>query len=459
MTCGITWNFFHRKEHTNDFRSDDMIIESIVFRRSAPVLDNFTLSLGKSIRFIERTLFCGSKNAQKKSSEKKKEGKFFRHTKGKENFYPYPEPQNWCYERLDKNIPGNEPDGFFIHIGPGDEAQLCRENENQPRHKSDHTIITKTIVSAWKHKYLTQTKEIEKTTQGLVHNTFFHIFWHITFWLWELHPFGVLLPKDSWIKPDSTDHERYNRSNDHKQPTRGPKKFKKRVHRKRLKIDVFIILRFPKKQSQRVKKCNKKSKVYYTLVMRKNILRHIPNALTCLRIIGSILVFTWMIRQNFWIGYSKIIFLVCLVSTDWLDGFLARRYHWISKFGKIMDPIADKILLNGIMIAMIVLPELHLSWIGVTLILVREIGITIWRLVMARRDIIVPADSSGKIKTILQMLLCIFGCGWIFGIRHHFWWMDHLYQNGLIGLFWIIVLITVGSWISILVKFYTTKRS
>jgi CDP-diacylglycerol---glycerol-3-phosphate 3-phosphatidyltransferase len=193
--------------------------------------------------------------------------------------------------------------------------------------------------------------------------------------------------------------------------------------------------------------------------MKKSIYRHIPNILTFIRIFGSCFIFFWMIQQSFWLGYGKMLFLIGLLWTDWLDGFLARRYQWISPLWKILDPIADKILLNGIMIAMIVLPELRLPWFLVGLILFREIGITLWRIMLANRGAIIPADTSWKIKTILQSILCILGCVWIFGIRHHYWPMNRFIWMGLMGLFYTIVLITLVSGIIILWKFYFQKKT
>lgn len=190
----------------------------------------------------------------------------------------------------------------------------------------------------------------------------------------------------------------------------------------------------------------------------KNSLRHIPNMLTFARIAGSILIFIWFINQHFWSGYEKIIFLILLLSTDWLDGFLARRYQWISKLGKILDPIADKILLNGVMIVMIVLPELRLPWILVTLVVIREIGITVWRMVLASRDVIIPADTSWKIKTMLQSILSILGCIWVFGIRHGYWKYQISVAWAFLWLFYIIVIITLFSGGMILWKFYFSKH-
>ncbi|MES2169583.1 MAG: CDP-diacylglycerol--glycerol-3-phosphate 3-phosphatidyltransferase [Actinomycetota bacterium] len=95
---------------------------------------------------------------------------------------------------------------------------------------------------------------------------------------------------------------------------------------------------------------------------------------------------------------AAVLFVVAIV-TDSLDGFLARRLNLVTDFGKIVDPIADKVLTGGALVALSILGEL---WWWVTIvILVREFGITIFRLIVIRRRVI-PAAASGKLKTVFQ---------------------------------------------------------
>ncbi|MEU6999181.1 CDP-diacylglycerol--glycerol-3-phosphate 3-phosphatidyltransferase [Nonomuraea sp. NPDC046570] len=86
--------------------------------------------------------------------------------------------------------------------------------------------------------------------------------------------------------------------------------------------------------------------------------------------------------------------------TDHLDGELARRYHLVTDFGKIADPIADKALTGAALVSLSVLGELH--WWVTIMILGREIGITLLRLVLIRHAVI-PASYGGKVKTVLQI--------------------------------------------------------
>jgi len=196
----------------------------------------------------------------------------------------------------------------------------------------------------------------------------------------------------------------------------------------------------------------------YTLSVNKSIYKHIPNFLTYLRIFGSIIVFYWMIDESFWIGYWKFICLIVLLSTDWLDGFLARKYHWINSLWKILDPIADKILLNGLLVMNIFLPEMSLSPLFVGLIIMRETSITLWRIVLAHKHIIVPADTSWKVKTLLQTFYCVIACLWVFGIRNTYWNFSVWIQGLFHGWLFLICAITLYSGCIMIWRFYVVKK-
>ncbi|HYZ53544.1 MAG TPA: CDP-diacylglycerol--glycerol-3-phosphate 3-phosphatidyltransferase [Streptosporangiaceae bacterium] len=86
--------------------------------------------------------------------------------------------------------------------------------------------------------------------------------------------------------------------------------------------------------------------------------------------------------------------------TDLLDGRLARRRGLVTDFGKVADPIADKVLTGAAFISLSILHEL--PWWVTALILVREVGVTALRLAVIRRGVI-AASRGGKLKTLLQM--------------------------------------------------------
>ncbi len=134
--------------------------------------------------------------------------------------------------------------------------------------------------------------------------------------------------------------------------------------------------------------------------MRKKI----PNSLTIIRII-LVPIFIWIIFSNkiphntFW---ATIVFIIASI-TDYLDGMLARRLKVISNFGKIMDPLADKILVVSALIAISVKMN-YISIIVVIIIIIREIAVSLLRNYYIKKNIYIAANIWGKLKTILQMV-------------------------------------------------------
>ena len=92
---------------------------------------------------------------------------------------------------------------------------------------------------------------------------------------------------------------------------------------------------------------------------------------------------------------------IAAIATDGLDGALARKRNLVTTSGILLDPIADKVLIGGALVALALVHDL--PWWVVVVILVREIGITLLRfLVLANR--VIPASRGGKLKTIIQAI-------------------------------------------------------
>ncbi len=104
-------------------------------------------------------------------------------------------------------------------------------------------------------------------------------------------------------------------------------------------------------------------------------------------------------RSVSWRLVATGIFLLAAV-TDRLDGYLARRDNLVTDLGKLLDPIADKLLIGAGLIGLSMLGEL--SWWVTVAILVRELGITAMRF-MVLRYAVMPASRGGKLKTVLQV--------------------------------------------------------
>ena len=133
---------------------------------------------------------------------------------------------------------------------------------------------------------------------------------------------------------------------------------------------------------------------------------NLPNILTSLRIL-FIPVFAWLVlTERWWWAFGVF---VALMITDKLDGDIARSRGLVTDFGKIADPIADKALMITALVMLNIAGPLPI-WITVVII-VRELGITFWRMGMLRNGKVVPASRGGKLKTVLQtvgvaMYLC-----------------------------------------------------
>lgn len=130
----------------------------------------------------------------------------------------------------------------------------------------------------------------------------------------------------------------------------------------------------------------------------------LANRLTMLRVVLAAGVFgALMADGSNWHAAAFAMFLAAIV-TDWLDGWLARRMGTVSPFGKVADPIADKILVIGTLIALIRTKELEIPLWAVFLIVIRELLIGGVRVIAGAQGKVLAADQWGKIKTAIQLV-------------------------------------------------------
>ncbi|MEV8359269.1 MULTISPECIES: CDP-diacylglycerol--glycerol-3-phosphate 3-phosphatidyltransferase [unclassified Microbacterium] len=130
--------------------------------------------------------------------------------------------------------------------------------------------------------------------------------------------------------------------------------------------------------------------------------RQLPNAITIVRILMAP-VFLWMLLADggsdgalrWW---AAVIFIVA-IATDGIDGYLARKYEIVTDLGKLLDPIADKVLTGFAFIGLSILGEL--PWWITIVVLIREVGITIYRFIVVS-DHVLAAAWMGKLKTVAQ---------------------------------------------------------
>ncbi|MBQ3611179.1 MAG: CDP-diacylglycerol--glycerol-3-phosphate 3-phosphatidyltransferase [Firmicutes bacterium] len=126
---------------------------------------------------------------------------------------------------------------------------------------------------------------------------------------------------------------------------------------------------------------------------------NLPNKLTMGRIF-AIPVFIVVFLMDYRIA-AAVIFILAAV-TDMLDGHIARKHNLVTNFGKLMDPLADKLLVMSALICMVEVGDVA-GWM-VVVILGREFIITGMRQVAAAQGIVIAAGTTGKIKTITQMI-------------------------------------------------------
>lgn len=127
-----------------------------------------------------------------------------------------------------------------------------------------------------------------------------------------------------------------------------------------------------------------------------------PNIITVARIVATPF-FVWMLLADAGemggLRWASAAFFVIAILSDAFDGYLARSRGLITDLGKLLDPIADKVLTGAALIALSILAEL--PWWVTVLVLVREIGITVHRLFEAR-SVVLAAAWMGKLKTVAQ---------------------------------------------------------
>ena len=153
---------------------------------------------------------------------------------------------------------------------------------------------------------------------------------------------------------------------------------------------------------------------------------NIPNKLTVLRLIMIPLFvavfYITAIPFNYVI--SAVIFTLAAL-TDFLDGYIARKYNLVTNLGKFLDPIADKVLVSTALIVMmlptfgepIILP--YFGAIAVAIIIARELIVSGFRIVAASKGFVLAADKAGKIKTFVQdvaLIVLLVGADWTPGL-------------------------------------------
>ena len=176
---------------------------------------------------------------------------------------------------------------------------------------------------------------------------------------------------------------------------------------------------------------------------------NLPTWITFSRLLGLPFILYLLAFPNDGHRWWAMAVFVLAAGTDWLDGYLARKLNMVTELGKFLDPLVDKLLVIGTMLALIQM-QLIPAW-GVCLILARELAIAGWRInpALTGSQTISGANIYGKLKTVIQII----------AIAVLIAPLSSVWQMTGVVLFWISVLITlISGWIYIAPSISSSKE-
>ncbi len=184
---------------------------------------------------------------------------------------------------------------------------------------------------------------------------------------------------------------------------------------------------------------------------------NLPNKITILRICLTFIFMFFLFSKGVAFKVFALVTFLVAAFTDYLDGYLAKKYNAVTDFGKIMDPIADKILILAAFMAFVEM-KLVPAWI-VVVIIFRELMITSLRIWALKQNEILQAGRGGKQKTVSQMfsilVILIFIIFKETGTRVFDFWnpsFEYWYRQLIFILMLITVTLTVISGVSYIIS-------
>lgn len=157
---------------------------------------------------------------------------------------------------------------------------------------------------------------------------------------------------------------------------------------------------------------------------------NLPNAITLARIL-AVPFFIWSLvsvsNDESVMRWVSVLIFIIIMASDGVDGAIARKRGIVTDLGKLLDPIADKALLGGALVTLSILGEI--AWWVTIVILVRELGITVYRLIVVNQKVI-AASSGGKMKTIFQGVMVGFIVSPLTAWFPYDWYF--LFEDGLV---------------------------
>jgi CDP-diacylglycerol--glycerol-3-phosphate 3-phosphatidyltransferase len=191
--------------------------------------------------------------------------------------------------------------------------------------------------------------------------------------------------------------------------------------------------------------------------MSQSNLLNLPNILTLSRVaVVPVVVLLLLFESKETCLVAALIFTLAAI-TDWLDGFLARRWGIVTVLGKFLDPLADKLIVMAALIMLIPLGRVP-AW-AVFIILARDLIVSGIRSIASAEGVVIDASNLGKYKTTFQMvaivgLLLHYRYYWFFGVKAS--WLYPSLHNAGIFTFYISLILTVWSGVDYFLKFFKT---
>lgn len=184
-------------------------------------------------------------------------------------------------------------------------------------------------------------------------------------------------------------------------------------------------------------------------------LLNLPNILTLGRIAAIPAIVILLLFESRSTSFWAAAVFGAAAVTDWLDGWLARKWQVVTVLGKFLDPLADKLIVMAALIMLI--PHGRVPAWAVFLILAREMVVTGLRSIASAEGIVIDASDLGKYKTIFQMiaipgLLLHYDYYWLFGLRYDFYHVNM--HNFGIFYFYVAFAMTMWSGADYLTKFF-----
>ena len=133
--------------------------------------------------------------------------------------------------------------------------------------------------------------------------------------------------------------------------------------------------------------------------------KYIPNLLTVLRVLIVPFFIFFFLSPVFMNRLMSLILFFIGSITDFFDGYIARKYNYVTTFGKLIDPLADKILvLSALILLNHLYPDSIKLWMVLAIIL-RDIFVTVYRYILIKKNIIMKTSVFAKSKTLLQIII------------------------------------------------------